>query len=150
MHVHSFVDMNQFRARSMFYPGGSTYRWFQSHVRRPALAAARSSTPTRTGTMAALNYSRMGANKSGLWVQLGNMAGYAKYVHEGTQGPIVPRRGEYLKLGSHSPTGPGFPQFMYLKEVSGQDAQPWLSRSMARILNLNRFYATSSAIRAGA
>lgn len=100
--------------------------------------------------MAALNYGEMGANQSGLYMRLGNMASYSKFVHEGTTGPIKPRNNEYLKLGGHSPTGPGYPRFIYVKQVDGQEPQPWLSQSMARILNLNRFYATSTAIRAGA
>lgn len=100
--------------------------------------------------MATQNYSEMGANQSGLWLRLGNRADYSVYVHEGTTGPIWGDSG-YMLLGKQSPTGPGYPRFMLITDqVSGQDAQPWMAQSLTRILNLNRFYATSTAIRAGA
>lgn len=147
--VHSFVRMDRLAMLGMTMPGGETYRWFHRNVEVPALTLADVTTPTRTGRMRAQNYSDMGANQSGLWVQLGNHADYAVYVHEGTDGPIFPSYSHLLALGRQSPTGWGYPPFMYAESVSGQRSQPWLADSAADALRAHGFYATSTAIRLG-
>lgn len=153
----SFVRMNQLAMIGMTMPGGETYEWFRRNVELPAFTLAVTTTPTRTGRMRTLNYSEMGANQYGLWVGLGNAAPYAEYVHEGTTGPIYAngthplgrfggQRRKMLTLGVQSPTGWGYPPFMWAKSVSGQDAQPWLAESMAGALQAHGFYATTERV----
>lgn len=149
LHTHTFINMHELAARSMFYTGGQVYRWFREHVETAAYSEAVATTPTRTGEMSTQNWSDMGANQHGLWVQLGNSAPYSLYVHEGTTGPIEPN-GPFLLMGKQSPTGAGYPAFMLARHVSGQEAQPWMAEAAAAALQVNGFPATAGKIRAGA
>jgi len=156
-YTSSFVHIDQLAVIGMTMPGGETYEWFRRNVEIPAYTLAVTTTPTRTGRMRALNYPNMGANQYGLWVGLGNAAPYADYVHDGTDGPIFATGFHYnpgvgysqrkmLTLGVQSPTGWGYPPFMWAKSVSGQRAQPWLAESISAALQAQGFYATTERV----
>jgi hypothetical protein len=118
--------------RRMFMSGGETYNWFEVNVRVPMHRNARNRAPFRRhGGLKRGMYSRSrGYNQYRIDITVGNLAEYATFVHEGTQGLIFAKSGPWLKLGIQSATGPGDPRRMNLDAVNGQDANPFIDDAM--------------------
>lgn len=78
---------------------------------------------------------RLGGNAYRVGLFLENEASYAWYVHEGTTGPIFPRR-DYLVFPGSEINSPRFR--VRLEYVSGQRANPWLRNAFQTQLRIAR------------
>jgi hypothetical protein len=93
---------------------------------------ARIEAPARTGELKAAHRNG-GALKVGRYRNIGtvyNDSPHAAFVHDGTYGPIVPKHSTRLSLpayGTHSHKS--------LKSVSGQRANPWMTRAANTVLS---------------
>lgn len=76
---------------------------------------------------------RVRAGAQGVWYEVGSDLPYAIYQHEGTQGPIVPRRAKVLRF---QPKGSS--TFVFPRQVRGVTGVPFLVDAM-RSLTLNDF-----------
>lgn len=75
---------------------------------------------------------RITGNRTGVWYEVGSDLVYALYQHEGTTGPIRPRRARVLRFkGSNG-------SFVFPKEVRGVTAEPFLTDAL-RSLTINDF-----------
>lgn len=88
---------------------------------------------SRTGNMKARHYYRVRNRGTYITAEMGNKASYAKFVHEGTYGPIrakgyKPARGPKGNLQRNMVF---FSRGRWWKfyQVSGQDPNPWLWRA---------------------
>lgn len=109
---------------SMFAPGGDVFKtaraWaFESRQYMVATA------PRRTGGLAgAHGIPSVTPQGLGVMYTVANRSRHAIWVHNGTTGPITPKRHQYLQL-------PGGPR---AKSVRGQRAQPWMEDAMNAVL----------------
>jgi len=108
-------------------PGGDVNRHMQS-IRRDAETLAHFYCPRRTGELEASISSSSSFNQHGVFVNLKASAPYAKYVHDGTATPIVPRTKPYLRWVGWGPYGG---RVWRRKMVRGQGSTPFL-RAAAR------------------
>lgn len=113
----------------LFLPGGDAWKWMEE-VGREHLAMALIEAPRRTGALASQHNLALTPYKRGVRYSVGNYADYAKFVHDGTIGPIVATGGGFL--GPLTPWGP-FPGG-YIREASGQTANPWIENAAKIVL----------------
>lgn len=78
---------------------------------------------------------RVRNGRKGVFYEIGSPLKYAIYQHEGTQGPIYPRRAKVLRF---KPGGSG--TFIFRPKVKGVDAKRFLTRALER-LTANDFQA---------
>lgn len=121
----------------LFLGGGDVWDWME-RVGREHLMMALVEVPRRTGSLAAAhNLALTPYKKRGVRYSVGNYADHADYVHGGTTGPIVAGTG-FWDDGSIAYMGPMAPWMghnaRYARSVSGQDANPWLSRAADIVL----------------
>jgi len=67
---------------------------------------------------------RLRGGKGGVWYQVGSDLDYAIYQHEGTQGPIYPRRAKVLRFTGSSGT------YVFAKQVRGIEGVKYLTRAL--------------------
>jgi hypothetical protein len=75
---------------------------------------------------------RMRGGKAGVWYEVGSDLPYAIFQHEGTKGPIVPRRAKVLRF-----KGAGG-SYVFPKQVRGVTAAPFLTDAL-KSLTVNDF-----------
>lgn len=117
---------------AFFLPGGDTWNWMQrvgfEHMQMAAIEA-----PSRTNRLRSLhNLALTPVGRNQCRYSVGNYADYAAYVHEGTTGPITSTGwddGSPAFMAIRPAPSSRFPNGGYLREVSGQTANPWLSRA---------------------
>lgn len=104
---------------------------FGSTLNREIFAAAVARAPARTGRLKA-SHKNNGVLKAGRYRTTGRIsatADHASFVHGGTVGPILPKRGDRLSL----PRGGGFGPRV-VKSVAGQRANPWMEEAARAVL----------------
>lgn len=138
MAVTVSVDINRVRLNNFLYgPSGPVVRkvrnWSHS-VRRQASAYAPKATAELANSGDVEVTPEPGARRV-----VGTIAFRAKHslwVHEGTRGPIRPKRSKYLKFRA----GPGFrgrggrAPFYYVTSVSGQKPNPFLVLALILVM----------------
>jgi len=90
--------------------------------------------PRRSGELAA-SHVNTGVQRRGPWQADGtirNVSGHARYVHEGTDGPIFPTHSTFLMIHGTS-AGKAGPITGRARWVRGQRAQPWLVEAAQRV-----------------
>jgi hypothetical protein len=154
--IYGYIDTS-----GLFSKGHTIWNW-HNKIGDEAVLASKAEAPERTGAL------KQSIGKDGPIAELGRYSGllevkvfarrrYSIFVHEGTTGPIRPKRGKYLKLGS-TPLGiPGYNEprdpsggsmggtrvgkrltgasdFVrfptHATSVAGQDPNPFLSRGL--------------------
>lgn len=118
------------RLFAMNAPGGDVHGWM-ARIQDDTVVMARFYCPKRTGELSASIRGTIGYNQLGVFVNVYAETHYAKYVHEGTTGPIFPRTAPYLRWVGW---GPWAGKIWRRKYVQGQRAQPFLYRAMRRTL----------------
>lgn len=73
---------------------------------------------------------RMRGGKSGVWYEVGSNLPYAIFQHEGTQGPIFPRRATVLRF---KPKGGS--AYVFAKQVRGVTGEPFLTDALKTLTN---------------
>lgn len=113
----------------LFLPGGDAWDWME-RVGREHVSMAIIEAPKRTMNLARQHNLALTPYRRGVRYSVGNYADYAEYVHGGTIGPILPHGGDWL--GPLAPWGvyPGG----YIREASGQRANPWIERAADIVL----------------
>lgn len=89
--------------------------------------------PSRRGAMKSRHGT--GRGRIGPYAARGNVyndAPYAKFVHEGTHGPIFPTRGVFLWV--RAAPASRYPHGARRASVAGQQAQPWISEAARRVM----------------
>jgi hypothetical protein len=157
--IYGYIDTS-----GLFAKGHTVWNWHRK-IGQEAVAAAKFEAPERTGAMKrSIGFegpeSDLGRYSGLLEVKVFARRRYSRFVHEGTTGPIRPKRGKMLKLGS-TPNGIGgyneprdpsgasmggvkvgkrltgasdFVRFpTHAKSVAGQDANPFLTRGLATV-----------------
>lgn len=76
---------------------------------------------------------RVRGGKKGVWYEVGSDLPYAIYQHEGTRGPIVPRRAMLLRF---KPKGGS--AYVFAKQVRGVTGSPFLTDAL-KSLTVNDF-----------
>lgn len=76
---------------------------------------------------------RMKGGRGGVWYEVGSDLEYAIFQHEGTQGPIVPRRAKVLRF---QPGGAS--AYVFRPRVRGVTGEPFLTDAL-RSLTINDF-----------
>jgi hypothetical protein len=105
------------------YPGGMINRKWED-IRRDAEMFAKHYCPVRTHVLQDSITGKVGCNQFAVWANVYARAPYARYVHDGTYGPIVPRRAPYMAWYGWGPWARG--DKWRFKEVKGQHAKPFL------------------------
>jgi hypothetical protein len=67
---------------------------------------------------------RLRQGKTGVWYQVGSDLDYAIYQHEGTKGPIYPRRAKVLRFTGSSGG------YVFAKKVRGVKGTKYLTRAL--------------------
>lgn len=125
--------VNSLALDRMFLPGGDVWAWGRN-VRIEMLETAIAYAPGRTGYLRTQHRSaETPRGKQNIQITVANDADYARYVHEGTSGPIRSSRPGGMLLVRPSPYS-HFGRFTPLPEVDGQSANPWLRNSMQDVL----------------
>ena len=75
---------------------------------------------------------RLRGGKAGVWYEVGSALPYAIYQHEGTTGPIVPRRAKVLRFKGSGGS------FVFTKSVRGVTGVPFLTDAL-KTLTINDF-----------
>lgn len=123
------VDVYRLQLARMYVPGGEAYRWLD-RVRLSMHRACVAGAPMRSGELKGAHRSFIrGFNQYRARAQIVNDAEHALWVHEGTTGPIFPKKGKFLYL----PAGGGHPKKRLRYPVPGQDANPWIDDACSRI-----------------
>jgi len=130
------------RVHGLNAPGGEINRFARKITRETEFRAIQYC-PTRSRALQRSIRSTVGWNALGVFGVVRAGAGHARYVHEGTYGPIVPRVAPYLRFEGWGPwaagnSGPLGNRAWRLKWVKGQRAQPFLTRAMRDVLRFNR------------
>jgi hypothetical protein len=76
---------------------------------------------------------RLRAGRAGVWYEVGSDLPYAIYQHQGTRGPIVPRRAKVLRF---KPSGSS--SFVFRPRVRGVTGSPFLTDAL-KSLTVNDF-----------
>lgn len=113
----------------LFLPGGDAWDWME-RVGREHISMAIIEAPRRSGNLARQHNLALTPYRRGVRYSVGNYAEYAEYVHGGTFGPIVALGGGFM--GPLSPWG--VHGTAYVREVSGQTANPWIARAADIVL----------------
>jgi hypothetical protein len=120
---------------SLFLSGGDVWNWMERVGRENTIEAIREA-PRRSGHLASMhNLALTPARQYAVRYSVGNYADYARYVREGTTGPIQAGfwdDGKHAYLGPMSPWGGHATVWAF--QVSGQQANDWLSRARNRVL----------------
>lgn len=135
-HDHEWVQMH--------LPGGMVFNWTAENTRH-ASSFARTSAPRRSGRLASTvraDNRTGGPHAIRSYVRAGSsLAPYARFVLEGTTGPIMPH-GRYLQVAPNYPNYPatsigrnGRPVAFYARSVSGQKANNFLMRGVTMQLS---------------
>lgn len=134
MVVRRRTFINKAKVASLNMPGGDIYRWAERQITlaewgaRQALFAKPPTSGAwnhiRTGNLArSVRGTTVGSNQRGVNLRLEATADYARYVHEGTYGPIT-AGGRPMPVGQSQL---GYPAFDYLsRKVGGQQGYPFL------------------------
>lgn len=138
------VTVNTTAIQSLFLPGGGVADHGKQTGRKiRAAAEADAAKFVRSGD---LLLSHTGPFYSPTWlgghVTIGNTSDHARFVHEGTQGPILPRNHTgylWIRPFPHSrfafdPSWAEFGGRTPLPRVRGQRANPWMARAMDRVI----------------
>lgn len=75
---------------------------------------------------------RLRQGRGGVWYEVGSDLTYTLYQHEGTTGPIVPRRATVLRFQSKGGS------FVFPKQVRGVTGEPFLTDAL-QSLTVNDF-----------
>lgn len=115
---------------AMSLPGGQTWRWaFQR--RRKVERLAKEFVPVRSGNLKRNIFGYYEPSRPNLIVmEVWCQSDHAIYVHEGTTGPILPQRGQYMTL---KPAYNGFPVTKQ-RQVRGQRANPFLDNALQTVM----------------
>lgn len=105
-------------------PGGMTWRYARQKAQRTG-TLGRAFAPKRSGQMAAGVESHYEGSTRDSVSMVVSAPAPALWVHEGTQGPIRPTAGTYLRLKPGGGYG-----VVYAKEVRGQRANPFLAEAL--------------------
>lgn len=76
---------------------------------------------------------RVRGGRAGVWYEVGSNLAYAIYQHEGTQGPIYPKRATVLRF---KPKGSN--TYVFAKKVQGVTGVPYLTDAL-RSLTISDF-----------
>jgi len=125
------------RLRAMNAPGGMVNEYVRHKTETTAIIA-RGAAPKRTGHLAASIVTRVSISPSaqGTIGTVTAKASYAKFVHEGTRGPII---ATHSKRGLWVPKVKGGFKREWRDSVRGQAAQPFLSASLEFVMATSRF-----------
>lgn len=121
------------RIQAMSAPGGDVYRYAQGKARTTA-ATAKAFAPKRTGRLAASIRTDTRTVRQGAVGRVRANAPYAIYVHEGTTGPITSPTGRLWV-----PVARGAWRRRWMDSVSGQAANPFLSRALSVAMHTPSF-----------
>ena len=140
------VTVNTTAIQSMFLPSGQVADHAKGTGRQiRAAAEADAAKFVRSGD---LLHSHTGPYYStttlGGHVTIGNNSNHARYVHEGTHGPIFPRNPTgflWIRPAPHSwfafdPDWAEYGGRTPLTHVRGQRANPWMARAMQRVIRI--------------
>lgn len=126
------VQVYRPQIQGMFLPGGEVNEEATKITTEVLVdAVARSVRFSRSGDIASSH--RRSVVPSGIYGTRGyveNTSDHAIYKHEGTQGPIYPKRRNYLQL----PAFGGYPAIR-AESVSGQTGEPWLRDAANDVLS---------------
>jgi hypothetical protein len=137
-----YVRIYDNRIKAWNRPGGPTGRYI--HRKGDTIQRyARLQAPKRSGNLArSITLGNQTWRGHRAAIEISAKAPYAKYVHEGTYGPIYPKNGKYLKVpAAHSITGTKMKR-VNRKFVAGQHAQPFLREATAFVMSGSRFIRT--------
>ena len=117
---------------ALFLPGGQSWAKMEE-IGRHHIQLAIAESPSRTNNLRrSHNLALTPVGKNRCRYSVGNYADYAVYVHEGTTGPIVARGWDdggasfmFIRPFPHS----RFPTGARARSVSGQTANPWITRA---------------------
>lgn len=110
--------------QGLFEPSGGVGR-FGRGVNRRAEALARVAAPSRTGRLRGSITSSPAVTHYGYKVTIGSNRKYARWVNDGTAGPITPKHSRWLAVGKREGKKP-----IYKRFVAGQAAQHFLERGI--------------------
>lgn len=121
------------RVDDLFNEGGLVGRGLSAFGRDAKAAAIAGAPVNKNGTSQGLaqKHRVRTRNRGGRYftVELSNEADYAKFVHEGTTGPIrASKIGKLMTVGASAGR-----IFALSAEVRGQKANPWMSRAAQRV-----------------
>ncbi len=114
-------------AMELSSPAGDNWSFLQKIGQEHAWQAAIKA-PSRTANLKrSHNLALTPRGSTGVQASVGNYADYARYVHEGTNGPIFPMGGDnlWIRPFPHS----RFPRGGRAKSVAGQTANPWIAKA---------------------
>ena len=120
-----YVEVYDSKIEAMSAPGGMVFKWAYQRSRKIE-RLAKAAAPKRTGRLAASISSSYDKVPNGVIMRVSAGASYARYVHEGTYGPIVSPRGRKMFL---HPAWGGHPT-MHKWAVNGQRPQPFLAEAL--------------------
>lgn len=130
--------------QSMFVPGGQVHA-FGRQLRRDVMFATRRAAPKRSGVLRrSIRADRVGTNQYGVRVNVKAWAPHAKWVNDGTTGPIFPSSSRALVLYAFPPLRTGIPgryqrfQGAHKESVDGQRGQHFMAKGMTAGLAKNR------------
>lgn len=127
------VTVNSVALDRMFLPGGDVWAWGRNvglEMQVEAIARA----PGRTGFLKTQHgFVQTPRGKQNMQVTLYNDADYAKFVHEGTTGPIRSTRPGGMLVVRPAPHS-HFHRPVPVVSVDGQRANPWLRETMEDVL----------------
>jgi hypothetical protein len=142
MATRVYIRVYDSRIMEMNRPGGITGKYIHNKgqtIERFAKVQA----PKRSGNLARsinLGPHRWRGHRSSIEVSAN--ARYAKWVHNGTYGPIYPTTHEYLAVPKfRSITGAKVPRVLR-RTVDGQRPQPFLREALAFVMSGSRFIRT--------
>lgn len=127
------VTVNSAALDRLFLPGGDVWVWSRD-VGREVMFQAIATAPGRTGLLRSLHgMNQQPGGPRAVRFTVYNDAEYAKFVHNGTTGPITSTRPGGFLLVRPSPYS-FFGRFTPLPFVSGQNAQPWLANATEDVM----------------
>lgn len=142
MATRIYVRVYDSRIKALNAPGAPVGRYI--HRKGDTIQRyARIQAPKRSGNLArSINLGALTWRGHRSSIEVSANASYAKYVHEGTYGPIYPRKSKYLRVpAAHSITGVKMKR-VNRKYVAGQHAQPFLREALAFVMGGSRFIRT--------
>ena len=127
------VSVNSAAIESMFMPGGDVWAWGRD-TGYEINAVARATAPSRTGHLrSAHGMLQVPNGRTQVRTVVYNDADHARYVHDGTVGPIMSTRPGGMMIVDPAPRS-WFTRPTAVHEVRGQRAQPWLREAMEDVL----------------
>lgn len=126
------IVVHQSKIVGMHLPGGDIHRYVDALTDR-TVQFAKIGAPKRTWKLTnsiRKEIDMRGAAAGRLTGRVRADAKYAKYVHEGTTGPITPKNGLWLSV----PAYPGATRTKAKKSVRGQRANPFLEDALRQAM----------------